>query len=155
MNVLKKNNNANHLLYLGRRDKTRGFNLLKTLDNIFFFPNSNTDKSEKSKIQYFNKSCAVINFYSRLITQSGVTADSLSKGKITFVSSFDPIAKISSFGGALEVVSEIPESNQSIIELIKIAKNKKINYLKFRNEFKNIYGISAFKKTWLKIIKEI
>lgn len=155
LNILKKNNDTNYLLYLGREDKTRGFKLLKPLDNIFFFPNSSSDKSEKSKIQFLSKSCAVINFYSRPITQSGVTADSLSKGKITYVSSFDPIAKISSFGGALAVISKIPETNQSIIKLIEIAKNKKIDYDKFRNDFDNVFGISAFKNTWLKIIKEI
>jgi hypothetical protein len=146
LNTFERKRKCENYLYLGRQDSTRGYYKLVRDPKVKFFPNCNDlDKSDARKLKYFEGTKAVLNVYDRRITQSGVTADALSKGIPVIVNSNDPLFSESNFGGYLRGVVSLEDYAH--------VKFDDCDRLLFERDFDKYFGMTAFKNTWIKIIK--
>lgn len=142
--------NSDYFLYLGRPDDTRGYNLVRNKDEVLCFPSEKeSDKSDKKKREFLSATRAVLNVYDRRITQSGVTADALSKGRPVIVNNSDCLYLKRNFGGFLIGVPNIMSVFDNEFNLNLSVNND------FLCDFDEVYGDAAFSKTWLPILKKL
>lgn len=154
------NKDLNKVLYLGRKDKRRSFDLFMNNSlraknkhlRFAVFPSKKQFTFEQ-KIKLMKKVFVVLNLYKVNHNQSGVTIDSLSFGRPIIISEKDAFSELIIKNQLGVVIPSDQISIESINSAIEEINNNRKKYSKNINKiFNREFGFDAFKKYWLCLI---
>ena len=154
------NRNLNKVLYLGRKDNRRCFDLFMNnflrAENkhlrFIVFPNKKKSTFDH-KVKTMKEVFVVLNLYKVNHNQSGVTIDSLSFGRPLIVSDKDAFCQLIIKNQLGIVIPSDQIDLKSVNSAIKKIDDNRAKYIKNVNAvFNKEFGFDAFKKYWLNLI---